>query len=93
MSLLSAKRVDHPAGRLAIVDTDEFLSSDGNLDVHLQGTLELHYKCAFHALREGGHARRCVGIARLLIFFDSAAGLERFLDDFVGSFEHQRPPA
>src|SRR5260370_11422834 len=56
------KRIDHPAGRLAIINTNYFLSVDGDLRVHLQGTLELHNKCAFHASREGDAAGNSFGL-------------------------------
>src|SRR2546422_6370098 len=56
------ERIDHPAGRLAIVNTDNSLPFDGDLDVHLQRTLELHHKGAFHVSREGDTAGYALGL-------------------------------
>src|SRR5713226_8998977 len=77
------ERIDHPAGRLAVVNADNLLTSNGDLHVHLQGTLELHYKCAFHALRERDAATDALRLDGFNLF-DSAASVECFLDDFVG---------
>src|SRR5205807_9755267 len=79
----SRERIDHPAGRLAIVNADNCLPFDGDLDVHLQGTLELHRKGAFHAMREGDTAGDSFGLDGLKLV-NSPASVERFLDDFVG---------
>src|SRR5260370_38167767 len=75
--------IDLRAGRLAIINTNNVLSVDGDLGVHLQGTLELHNKRAFHASRKGDAAGDSFGLDGFDLL-DSAAGIKRFLDDFVG---------
>src|SRR5260370_25101574 len=75
--------IDLRAGRLAIINTNNVLSVDGVLGVHLQGTLELHNKRAFHASRKGDAAGDSFGLDGFDLF-DSAAGIKRLLDDFVG---------
>src|SRR5260370_41806413 len=60
-----------------------FWSVDGDLRVHLQETLELHHKHAFHASGKGDAAGESFELDGFDLF-DSAAGIKRLLDDFVG---------
>src|SRR5260370_40363449 len=77
------ERIDHPAGRLAVINTDDFLSLEQDLHVHLHGTLELHHERAFHVTRERNAAGDALGLDGFELV-DAPAGVEHFLDDFVG---------
>jgi hypothetical protein len=56
--------------------------------VHLQGTLELKHKGAFHISREGDSAGYALGLDGFEPV-DSPASVERFLDDFIGGLSRR----